>query len=85
MRLNWILHQIGMLYAVERRLRKQKAGPALRAAVRQSESRLIMDRPTKVWQAMFRVSGVKPRSLTGKAVAYALRHAGLPETRTGGD
>jgi len=27
----------------------------------------------KVWQAMFRVSGFKPRSLTGKAVAYALR------------
>jgi len=72
-RLNWILHQIGLLYAVERRLREQKAGPALRAAVRQSESRLIMDRLTNVWQAMFRVSGFKPQSLTGKAVAYALR------------
>jgi hypothetical protein len=30
----WILHQIGLLYQVEKRLREQKVEPALRAAVR---------------------------------------------------
>jgi len=30
----WILHQIAHLYAIEQRLRKSRAGPDLRAAIR---------------------------------------------------
>jgi transposase len=72
MRLGWILHQIGLLYEIEARLRKQKAGSQLRAAVRQSESRPILNRLFKLFEKMFRTH--KPQSLTGKAVRYALNH-----------
>ena len=67
-RIGWILHQIGLLYQIERRLREQKAGPALREAVRQSESRPIINRLFRLWKKM----AVKPRSLTGTAIGYAL-------------
>ncbi len=37
----WILRQIAHLYHTEKRLREANAGPALREAVRSSESRII--------------------------------------------
>ncbi|MFO1530629.1 MAG: transposase [Kiritimatiellia bacterium] len=40
----WMIEQISTLYAVETRLRETGAGPALRAAVRQAESRMVVDR-----------------------------------------
>ena len=69
-RSSWILHQIGHLYRIERRLRESRAGPALREAVRQSESRPILTR-------LYRVLGQirpshRPQSLMGKAIGYAL-------------
>jgi transposase len=72
-RLRWILHQIGLLYKIEARLREQNAGPALRAAVRQSESRPILDRLFRLWDRMIKGGRIKPKSLTGTAMAYALR------------
>jgi len=77
-RLRWILHQIGLLYQIEKRLREQNAGPVLRAAVRQSESRPILARLFRLWEQMFKSGRIKPKSLTGEAIAYALRqHEGL--------
>ena len=67
----WILYQIGLLYLIEDRLRKTKAGPALREAVRASESRMIHQRLHKV---IIRLSkrGILPRTKLGKAITYAL-------------
>ncbi len=66
----WILGQIGHLYRIERRLRESRAGPALREAVRQSESRPILNR---LHNLLSRVqSDHRPQSLMGKAIRYAL-------------
>jgi len=66
----WILHQIAQLYLIERRLRKQDAGPALRAAVRSAESAPILKRLKK---ALFILKPrYLPKSDLGKAFAYAL-------------
>ncbi len=66
----WILNQIGHLYRIERRLRESRAGPALRAAVRQSESQPILHR---LYRALTRIKpGHRPQSLMGKAIGYAL-------------
>jgi IS1 family transposase len=69
----WILHQIALLYQIETRLREQNAGPALRSAVRESESRMILNRLFKVLELMFNSRKYKPQSLTGKALSYVLR------------
>lgn len=69
----WILHQIRLLYQIESRLRKQKAGPALRNAIRESESRPILRRLFNVLEKMFISRKYKPQSLTGTALSYALR------------
>ena len=64
----WFLGQFRLLYAVEARCRKAKAGPELRGALRTSESRMIWDRMEK---AMARLEGkVLPQSRMGKALAY---------------
>lgn len=67
----WILHQIALLYQIEERLRETKAGPALREAVRASESRMIHRRLHKV---IIKLSarGILPRTKLGKAITYAL-------------
>lgn len=68
----WILHQIGMLYGIESELRGSRAGPRLREAIRQSQSRPIILRLEKAL-VLFRKSRLHlPQSLLGKAVAYAL-------------
>jgi transposase/IS1 family transposase len=69
----WILHQIGLLYQIESRLRKQKAGPALRAVVRTWQSRPILDRLFLVFGKMLQSGKYKPKTITGTAIAYALR------------
>ncbi len=40
----WFVHQIGLLYEVEKRLREKKAGPRLRAAMRNWQSRPVLER-----------------------------------------
>jgi transposase len=65
----WILHQIGLLYAIEKRLRESRAGPELRSAVRCSESKPILARLKKLFT---KIADLPPKSLTGEAVNYAL-------------
>ncbi len=68
----WILHQIGMLYHVERRLRNARAGPRLREAWRASESRVVMERLHRALKRFQTVKRFLPQSGMGKAISYAL-------------
>jgi transposase len=66
----WFMGQIGKLYAVEKHLREQKAGPQLRAAVRAWQSRPILTRLRRAMEVVRR--RVLPKSLLGQAIDYAL-------------
>jgi hypothetical protein len=68
----WILHQIALLYQIEDRLREQKAGPALREAVRAAESQIIHRRLKKAIDKLALRSSILPRTKLGKAITYAL-------------
>ena len=65
----WFLGQIQAMYAIEKALKKLKAGPALRAAVRSSQTAMIAERVFKA------IARVKPRLLPGGALAKALDYA----------
>ena len=68
----FILRQIRNLYRIEARLRRQKAGPALRLARRAAESRPIYQR---LYQALLRMKGsgrYLPSTDMAKAIDYAL-------------
>jgi hypothetical protein len=66
----WLLKQIGLLYALEKRLRQAQAGPALRQAVRAAEAGLIL---VRIKKALDRIGPqVLPQSLLGKAINYIL-------------
>jgi transposase len=66
----WIIGQIGKLYAVEKHLRENNAGPQLRAAVRAWQSRPILTRLRRALEVVRR--RVLPKSLLGQAIDYAL-------------
>ena len=67
----WILIQIGHLYEIERRLRRQQAGPALRDAYRTSQSMPLCRRIHRVLKRS--ISRALPaKELDGKAVSYVL-------------
>lgn len=68
----WILVQIGHLYEIERRLRRQQAGPALREAYRTSQSKPVCRRVHRVLQRWYLTRRFLPKSTMGKAVSYAL-------------
>jgi transposase len=68
----WILIQIGYLYEIERRLRRQRAGPALRDAYRTSQSTPLCRRIHRVLQRWSMTRRFLPKSTMGKAVSYAL-------------
>jgi len=68
----WILRQIGRLYNIERNLRRQGAGCALRDAYRASQSRLICTRIHRVLQRWYLTRRFLPKSTMGKALSYAL-------------
>jgi transposase len=68
----WLLHQIQQLYRIEARLREHRAGPALRAAVRASESRPLVKR---IERALVKLKAGKhhlPQGLLGIAMDYTL-------------
>lgn len=67
----WILRQFALLYRIEERLRQAKAGPALRQAIRASESRMIHRRLHKVITRLA-ARNILPRTNLGKAIHYAL-------------
>jgi len=66
----WLVGQIGRLYAVEKHLRENNAGPQLRAAVRAWQSRPILVRLRRALEVVRR--RVLPKSLLGQAIDYAL-------------
>jgi len=67
---NFVLSHIGELYDVERSLRRRRAGPGLREAVRNSSSRPILARLHKAIKTM--KPKFLPQSNAGKAIRYAL-------------
>lgn len=71
----WLLRQIQLLYEIESRLRTTRAGPELRAAVRESESLPIYHRILKATRLLYGRSRITPSSALGKALAYLLNHA----------
>lgn len=66
----WFVKQMALLYAVEQKLRRTKAGPALRAAVRQHQSAPVMARLRKAMELIRRKT--LPEGLLGKAIDYML-------------
>jgi transposase len=68
----WIMRQIQHLYRVESRLREQRAGPRLRAAVRAHESRPIVQRLERALVRLKSSARPLPQSLLGIAIDYAL-------------
>ena len=68
----WILRQLGHLYRIEKQLREAKAGPALREAVRASQSRVI-HRRLKALIDRLALRAILPKSKLGKAIHYAAK------------
>jgi hypothetical protein len=66
----WLVGQIGRLYAVEKQLREQHAGPQLRAAMRAWQSRPILERLRRALAIVRR--RVLPKSRLGQAIDYTL-------------
>jgi len=67
----WFVRQIGLLYAVEKLLREQKAGPGLRAAMRNWQSCPVLERLRRAMELVRRRT--LPQGLLGKAIDYALK------------
>ena len=68
----WLIRQILILYRIESRLREQKAGPALRQAVRASQSRPVVQRIKKACTVLVRNNRFLPKSTMASALEYAL-------------
>jgi transposase len=71
----WVLRQIQHLYRTEARLRESRrggTGPALRAAVRASESKPVVERLKHTLVRLKSSGGQLPQSLLGIAIDYAL-------------
>jgi len=68
----WILKHLQNLYALESRLRKTRAGPALRQAERASWSRPVLARLHRALIRLKTSHRFLPRSAMGKAIDYAL-------------
>ena len=67
----WFVGQIGLLYAVEKKLREQKAGPQLRAAMRVWQSRPVLARMHRAMELIRRKT--LPQGLLGQAIDYTLK------------
>jgi transposase len=70
----WFVRQIGLLYAVEKKLRQQRAGPALRQAMRAWQSRPVLNRLHRAMELTRRKT--LPQGLLGQAIDYALKRRG---------
>jgi transposase len=68
----WLIKQIQLLYRIEARLRQQKAGPALRQAVRASQSRPVVERIQKACTRLVSQKRFLPQAAISRAMAYAL-------------
>jgi len=65
-----LMRLIASLYRIEEKLRKAKAGPALREAVRASQSRMIYERIGKIMNKL--LPRYRPQHLMAKALAYGI-------------
>ena len=72
LRAAWVLHQIGLLYRIERELRQSKTGPAKRAAVRAWQSRPIYRRLHRALTQFKKSGRYRPSSRFAEAIDYAL-------------
>jgi hypothetical protein len=70
----WMIKQIQLLYRIESRLREQKAGPALRQAVRASQSRPVVERIKKACTLLVASKRFLPQDAISRAMAYAIAH-----------
>ena len=68
----WVMRQIAHLYDIERKLRRQRGGPALRDAYRASQSTPICRRIHRILQRWYLTRRFLPKSTMGQAVGYAL-------------
>lgn len=68
----WLLGQIQQLYQIEARLREHRAGPALREAIRASESRPVVKRIERALIKLKTSGRHLPQSPLGTAMAYTL-------------
>ena len=68
----WMIKQIQLFYRIESRLREQKAGPALRQAVRASQSKPIVERIQKACVLLVQSKRFLPKSAMRKAMKYTL-------------
>ncbi|MFC4992517.1 IS66 family transposase [Rubritalea tangerina] len=68
----WIIKQIQNLYAIESKLRKQRASPVERERIRLVESLPIYRRLEKALKMLVTKRKVLPQSNLGKAIHYAL-------------
>ncbi len=69
---SWVVKQIQLLYRIEARLRENQAGPALRQAVRASQSKPVVDRIKKACTLLVRNHRFLPKSAIAKALEYTL-------------
>jgi transposase len=67
----WFVGQIGQLYAVEKKLREQRAGPAQCQAMRAWQSQPVLERLHRAMELMRRKA--LPQGLLGQAIDYALK------------
>jgi transposase len=67
----WFVSQIGQLYALEKKLREQKAGPALREAMRAWQSQPVLNRLHRAMELIRRKT--LPQGLLGQAIDYTLK------------
>ncbi len=68
----WVLGRIQKLYAIEEQLRESRAGPQQRHAVRQEQSRPVVEEIHAQLQHWHRSHTHLPKSLTGTALSYTL-------------
>jgi transposase len=68
----WALGRIQTLYHIEAQLREGRAGPAERKAVRQAQSRPLLEELHRQLLQHHRSHRHLPQSLMGKAITYAL-------------
>jgi transposase len=74
----WMMKQIQNLYRIESGLRDRRAGPALRQAVRASQSKPIVERIGKACQRWLQTKRFLPKSAMAQALEYTLgQMAGL--------
>ena len=78
----WFVRQIGLLYAVEKKLREQKTGPALRQAMRVWQSQPVLTRLHRAMELVRRRT--LPQGLLGQAIDYTSETLGSSDTVRGG-